>query len=136
MRILVVDDDKNVLRGMTRLLHQDGHTTATATDGNEAIELIFQAHYRGEPPFQLILLDLEMPGMDGFEFLRQRKHLSRLSEIPVVIVTGQTEEEIRAGGHINAVSVWLGKPVEWRQLERILQSFTRATTPPPPPPDE
>jgi CheY-like chemotaxis protein len=82
--VLVVDDDPDIRESLETVLGLHGHPVATAADGVEAISLL-----RREPSVPcLILLDLMMPGMNGFELRAELEADPVLSAIPVVIITG------------------------------------------------
>jgi PAS domain S-box-containing protein len=80
-RVLVVDDDHHVRPTLARLLQRGGFLVTEASDGRSALELIER-----NPP-DLVLLDIRMPDIDGYEVLRQLKQHPTLSHIPVVILT-------------------------------------------------
>src|SRR5262245_16584762 len=81
-RILVVDDDQATRQGMACLLEAEGYDVAEAANGSEALSRL-----RGEPLPTLIVLDLMMPGMDGFQFRSEQERDPALGRIPVVIVS-------------------------------------------------
>ncbi len=90
--VLFVDDDADIREGVVLLLEDAGFCVATAGDGREALELLRS----GAPPPALIVMDLMMPEMNGWEL---REHLLRdaaLAAIPIVVVTGDTRAEHRA----------------------------------------
>ena len=80
--ILVVDDDAGVREGVRVLLEGEGYAVATAADGAEAIEKLRAR------PVRLILLDLAMPGVDGWQFLARRESESGFPRAPVVLLSG------------------------------------------------
>lgn len=95
-RILIVDDSPQNLRLLSGLL-RGGYQVSVAVGGTEALELV-----AARPP-DLVLLDVSMPGMDGFEVCSRIKAAPATRAIPVIFVTGMTEEEgqsraIAAGG--------------------------------------
>src|SRR5690606_10894446 len=83
-RILVVDDNASNRELLSRRLTRDGHQVATAEDGSTALRLAAQG-------FDLILLDLIMPGMSGFEVLYRLKNDARVRHIPVVVISALDE---------------------------------------------
>lgn len=97
-KILVVEDDKFLRNLLVRKLEEDNFNVLTSIDGNEALEKI-----KKETP-DLILLDLILPGLNGFEILRQIKQDSNLNKIPVIILSnlGQ-QEEVKKGIQLGAV---------------------------------
>jgi CheY-like chemotaxis protein len=83
-RVLVVDDSAVNRMVLTKALNADGHTSLTAEDGLQALELL-QAG--GEPCVDVVLLDLEMPMLDGYETLARMKADERLRQLPVIVVS-------------------------------------------------
>jgi two-component system sensor histidine kinase/response regulator len=81
-RILIADDDRMQRMLLTRTLVQQGHTVEAVTSGHEAIEKLI------EQPFDAVLCDITMPGMDGFEVLERIMSDDALKEIPVIMVSG------------------------------------------------
>lgn len=79
--ILVVDDDDDIRDAVVGLLRDAGHPVVEAIDGRQALELARTALPR------IILLDLMMPVMDGYEFLLERAKYDALADIPVVVIT-------------------------------------------------
>lgn len=86
-RVLVVDDDPDVRDGLCEFLVSEGYAVKSAADGAEAIHQL----KRGRS--DIVLLDLRMPGMDGYEFLRRREVERELRAIPVVVVSASTDEQ-------------------------------------------
>jgi serine/threonine protein kinase len=107
--VLVVDDNAAVRQVMAGALASQGYRASTAADGREALELL----RRGPLP-DLILLDLKMSGMDGWEFLRERRHDAALTAVPVIIVSALDEEQARVMAL--GVAGHLQKPVELEEL--------------------
>ncbi|MFS0728021.1 hybrid sensor histidine kinase/response regulator [Paenibacillus sp. 1P07SE] len=82
--VLVIEDDETTSEMMTRMLHKEGYTAIKADNGRLALD-----HIQRETP-HLILLDLMMPEMDGFEFITELRAHERLSKIPVIVLTAKT----------------------------------------------
>ena len=83
--ILVVDDDASVRRLLADDLRQHGYIVETAEDGRQALALL-SSH-----PFDVVLLDLLMPGVDGFQVLERMKAEQRLRHIPIIIISALEE---------------------------------------------
>jgi len=79
--ILVVDDNRLNRLKLAHSLQQEGHSFATAEDGRQALDML------AEQPFDVVLLDLVMPELDGFQVLEQMKADSRLRELPVIVIS-------------------------------------------------
>src|SRR3990170_5336999 len=91
-RVLVVDDHEAVTRLLERLLGQQGYEVDVANDGISALELI----ERRQP--DLVVLDVVIPGMNGFDLCRRLKQDPATRLLPVVLVTGNDEREKRIEG--------------------------------------
>ncbi len=98
IKILIVEDDKFLRELLIRKLKGEGFIISIAPDGGKALAMI-----KKEQP-QLILLDLILPGIDGFEILKQIKNDNQISKIPVIILSnlGQ-QEEVEKGLKLGAV---------------------------------
>jgi DNA-binding response OmpR family regulator len=80
MRILAVDDEKNIRLMLDECLSSEGYTVETAVSGEHAVEKFAQSAY------DVVLLDMKMPGLDGIEVLRRLKHMA--NDVPVIMITG------------------------------------------------
>ena len=117
-RILVADDDQQIRDMLKTMLGRLGYEVETASDGFEA--LTFLAF-----DIDLILLDVMMPGMDGFEVVRKVRESEEYNDIPIIMVTGLSSREDR----INAVKVgandYISKPVENTELKIRVSSLLK-----------
>lgn len=82
--ILVVDDDLDIRIALSELLEDEGYTVGTAANGFEAL-----TYLREHPLTFLVLLDLMMPMMDGFQFRAEQKNNPKIASIPVIVMTAQ-----------------------------------------------
>jgi len=121
-RILVVDDSETMRTLMADLLPSMGYEVTTACDGHKAIEELG----RCEP--QLVLLDIEMPGLDGCEVCRRIKSHPETRTIPVVLVSGHPEGSDRAAGA--GADGFLPKPFHIDDLLRWLRALLSPATVP------
>ncbi|MCZ6686911.1 MAG: Hpt domain-containing protein, partial [Gammaproteobacteria bacterium] len=108
--VLVVDDSITVRRVTQRLLERNGMRVITAKDGIDA-EALLQEHIP-----DVILLDIEMPRMDGYELASRIRNDDRLANIPIVMITSRTGEKHRARAIELGVNDYLGKPYQESQL--------------------
>jgi len=113
-RVLVVDDDP-MIRGLVEaMLTAEGYTVVLAEDGRKGVEIL-----DAEPrplDFQLIVLDVVMPGMNGLDVLTRLKLHSHTSDLPVLMLTGEDKaEDIMAGYSIGA-DYYITKPFTRQQL--------------------
>ncbi|MCG8431539.1 MAG: response regulator [Candidatus Omnitrophica bacterium] len=116
-KILVVDDEPDVVMMVQKRLEREGYEVVTAPDGKTGLK---QAQ-RHRP--QLILLDIIMPGNDGFGMLRALKKHRRTAEIPVILVTARSETDaLREGKECGAVDYFI-KPFEWDLLLAYIKRY-------------
>ncbi len=118
--VMVVDDSVTVRKVTTRLLERNGMNVLTAKDGVDAITQL-QEH---KP--DIMLLDIEMPRMDGFEVANLVRHDERLKDLPIIMITSRTGEKHRDRAMSIGVNEYLGKPYqESLLLETIAQLVDR-----------
>ena len=108
--VLVVDDSITVRRVTQRLLERNGMRVITAKDGIDA-EALLQEHTP-----DVILLDIEMPRMDGYELASRIRNDERIARIPIVMITSRTGEKHRAKAIELGINDYLGKPYQESQL--------------------
>lgn len=112
-RVLVVDDDEALLDALSRILESEGYEVATARNGKEALVLLASA-----PPPGVILLDLKMPVMDGWQFLATRAAESVAPHVPIVLLSGLPFIPNAPG-----VADFLTKPIDPSRLLACVQRF-------------
>lgn len=113
-RILIVDDDEDILANLSDILSDIGYETVTACSGANALEKLDTAGEDDARRFDLCLLDFKMPGMDGVELL-QRIH-SRQPEMPAIMITAYAGDD-GAQRAMNAGTLdVMRKPVDIRRL--------------------
>ena len=107
---MVVDDSITVRRVTQRLLERNGMRVLTARDGMDAVTLL-QDHIP-----DIILLDIEMPRMDGYEVAAHVRNDPRLRDVPIIMITSRSGEKHRARAIEIGVDDYLGKPYQEAQL--------------------
>jgi chemosensory pili system protein ChpA (sensor histidine kinase/response regulator) len=115
--VLVVDDSITVRRVTQRLLVREGYRVAMAIDGLQALERLQQ-----ERP-AVVLTDIEMPRMDGFDLVRNIRSDPRLADLPIVMITSRIAEKHREHARQLGVDHYLGKPYAEDELLGLLQHF-------------
>jgi len=106
-RILLVEDERGVREAVSTFLGEQGYDVVTAADGRRGLDVL-----REDAAFDLVILDIRMPGLNGWEFRAAQKCDAALAQIPVVVLTGDGSPQARA---IDADAL-LGKPVVPMQL--------------------
>jgi len=109
-RILVVDDEENLRRLLTKLLGQEGFGVDEAGDGEEGL-----AKYKAGR-YDLVLLDLKLPKLDGIEVLRRIRADKRTQTVPVVILTSSKEEQDLMNGYKLGCNSYVRKPVNFDEF--------------------
>jgi CheY-like chemotaxis protein len=117
-KVLVVDDSKTALM-MEREILEKGtpYQCVTASDGQEAVEKANQ-----ERP-DLILMDVVMPRMNGFEACKAMRKQQSTRDIPIVLVTTRGEEDYMEAGFQSGCNDYITKPVNGAELVALLQSY-------------
>ncbi|VVN85236.1 EAL domain-containing response regulator [Pseudomonas fluorescens] len=121
--LLIVDDEPQVRKLLETLLQHEGYQTLSAGSGEEALQLVAQ-----QPP-DLILLDIMMPGMDGYEVASQLKGDETTAGIPIIMLSALSEPSARVNGLEAGAEEFITKPVErvelWLRVRNLLRLKTR-----------
>lgn len=115
--IMVVDDSVTVRKVTSRFLEREGFEVIAAKDGMDAIEIL------QETMPDLMLLDIEMPRMDGFEVVTQVRHSPRLRTLPIIMMTSRTGEKHRKHAFEIGVNDYMGKPFQEIELLKRINSL-------------
>src|SRR3984957_4381096 len=122
-QIMVVDDDQDTVAILAHHLQREGFVPIEANSGAQCLKLVH------ENEVDVILLDLMMPEMDGFEVVKALKEDPVTADIPVIMITARDDLDARAEGMRLGVSDFLAKPVFRRQLaNRIRAQLDMAAT--------
>lgn len=121
-RILVVDDEPDLVNAVRLYLEMEGYLVLGATDGEEALEKV-----REKLP-DMVVLDVLMPGMDGFETLRK---VREVSHVPVIMLTVRGEESDKVRGLKLGADDYVTKPFSQRELLSRIQAVLRRAEMPP-----
>ncbi len=116
--MLVVDDDADVRGMLAQVLELEGYEVVTAADGREALRRLAEKRPR------LVLLDLMMPGMNGWQFRAEQLKVPAIAEVPVVVLSGDGSVEPRTLA-MPGVGV-LRKPIELQTLLDTVESYCQA----------
>lgn len=108
--VMVVDDSVTVRKVTSRLLERQGMDVLVAKDGIEAVAMLQERRP------DVMLLDIEMPRMDGFEVARQVRHDERLDNLPIVMISSRTGDKHKEHASQLGVNKFLGKPFQENEL--------------------
>jgi len=114
---MVVDDSVTVRKVTSRVLEREGFLVVTAKDGVEATEMLA----RTKP--DLMLLDIEMPRMNGFEVARVVRSSKDFSRLPIIMISSRTGEKHQQRARELGVNKFLGKPYQEDQLLNLLDEL-------------
>lgn len=120
--ILVVDDSITVRRVTQRMLLRDGYRVAMAADGLQALERLQE-----EMP-AVVLSDIEMPRMDGFDLVRNIRADARMKALPIIMITSRIAEKHREHAMELGINHYLGKPYSEEELLRLVRQYCSVKT--------
>ncbi len=113
--ILIVDDDERNIFALKAVLSAKGFTCCTATSGHQALKLLLEGN-----PVDLVLVDMMMPEMDGYEFMREVRSQHSLERITLVAVTAQAMSGDREKCISAGADGYLSKPVDTDRLMQLI----------------
>ncbi len=117
-KILLVDDSKTALMMERAIVEKrTKYQCVTASDGQEAVSKAIEEHP------DLVLMDVVMPRMNGFEACKQMRRQAATREIPIVLLTTRGEETYMEAGFQSGCNDYLTKPVHGEELVKLLQSY-------------
>ncbi|MBU1207482.1 MAG: response regulator [Proteobacteria bacterium] len=120
-KILIVDDEQDILTYLSTLLEDNGYNTVLAKNGEEALKQMEAALP------DLITLDISMPGKSGVKFYRDMKAEDRWKHIPIIIITGVSEDFkkfISSRQQVPPPEGYLSKPIEKEEILALVKKFT------------
>lgn len=118
-RIVLVDDEEGVLAITKQLLEFKGHEVSASSKGSEGLKLILDLHP------DLAILDIAIPDLNGIEILKQVK--KKLPKMPVIMLTGQADEESKMKALECGASLCLVKPVDTEDLDRTVREILQSS---------
>jgi len=121
-KILVVDDEKDILELIGFNLSNHGYSVETAVSGEDALELIKKNDYA------LVILDIMLPGIDGLEICKKIKSDNQKTDVPVIMLTAKAEETDKVIGFEIGADHYVTKPFSPRELLAIVKSVLRKKT--------
>ena len=124
-RILIVDDSPSQLLGIQRIVEKLGHTWITAEDGAQGVEVA-----KRELP-DMVLMDVVMPNLNGFQATRQLSREPTTKHIPVILVTTKDQDTDRMWGMRQGAKAYLTKPFSEDELSEVIERILSAARQPP-----
>ncbi len=115
--ILVCDDEKHMLRLIEFNLKRTGHHIVSASSGMEVLDILSK-----DIP-DLLIIDVMMPGMDGFETIRQIREHPAAQQIPIVVLTGRGQSNTREQAEALGIAAFLNKPFSPIHLKRTIEEL-------------
>jgi chemosensory pili system protein ChpA (sensor histidine kinase/response regulator) len=118
--VMVVDDSLTVRKITSRLLMREGYQVILAKDGVDALEQLIDVMP------DVILSDIEMPRMDGFDLVRNIRAEERLRSVPIIMITSRTADKHRNYALEIGANHYLGKPYDEVELLSLVEGYTKA----------
>jgi chemosensory pili system protein ChpA (sensor histidine kinase/response regulator) len=115
--VMVVDDSLTVRKITSRLLEREGYRVLAAKDGVDALEQV----HRSLP--DIMLVDIEMPRMDGFDLTRNLRGDPRTAAVPIIVISSRTADKHRTRAFELGVNDFIGKPYQEAELLAHIQKY-------------
>jgi len=122
-KIMVVEDDPHVLRQIAFALEHEGYAVTTATAGDDALRQLML-----DRP-DLLVTDVMMPGLDGYDLVDQLRRDEKLCDLPVIMVTARTADEDISKGFSSGTDIYIEKPFKPSELVAFVRRFVGPAKP-------
>jgi len=119
-KILIIDDEENIVDLLSNILQHSGFSAIGAFNGESGLEKA-----KKEKP-HIIILDIMMPGMDGFEVLKRLKEDQETADIPVIMLTAKTEDSAVIESWRKGAEFYIPKPFEIEELLHVINLIMRS----------
>ena len=120
-RILLVDDNLVNRQIGLKILEKLGHSITLAENGNQAVEIIKKNHIDNQTPFDLVLMDCQMPEMDGFDATKSIRKLQ--ITVPIIALTANTSNEDKQRAFDSGMNDFLTKPFKVDEIQEVIKSY-------------
>jgi CheY-like chemotaxis protein len=121
--VLVVDDNADTRAVVRWMLERCGCRVLEASDGHEAFEVVVESHP------DLVLMDLSMPRVDGYDAIRNIRGREEFASLPIIAVTAFDRADSRDGAAEAGCDHYLSKPIDFKRLEVLVEKLTKARRP-------
>ncbi|MBT6536043.1 MAG: response regulator [Rhodospirillaceae bacterium] len=122
-RILLAEDEPNIVESLRFLLERAGFDLAVENNGHEALSAALDGS------FDLLILDVMLPGIDGYEILRQLRADQRVHDLPVLMLTAKGQREDRERAMDGGVDVFMTKPFANAEIVSAVRELAQRTKP-------
>ncbi len=119
MTLLVIDDDESIRQALKRIFEGEGYKVITAKDGSELSEVLDDA------ALDLIILDVGLPWVNGYELCELMKENSDLKHLPIIFVSGKTSKEDIKRGFEAGADDYIKKPFDVEQIKKTVRTLVR-----------
>ena len=116
-RVLLAEDEPNIVESLTFLLERAGYQVSAETDGQDALDAI-----QKNPP-DVVILDVMLTGIDGFEILRRLRSDSQTKALPVIILTAKGQREDREAALDGGANAFIAKPFSNAEVVAAVESL-------------
>ena len=117
-RVLIIDDSKTARKEVVRVVHNHGILTLEAQNGREALEVLAE-----KPDIRLVFCDVNMPEMNGIEFLEAVKKDEKFDKLPIVMLTSEATQDVMKRAKELGVTGWIIKPADPKTVNTLLETF-------------
>lgn len=117
--LLIIEDDETMRKALARIFESEGYSVKTAADGTQLSEVL------DDTPIDLIIMDIGLPWVNGFELAKLLKQHKDLNKIPLIFVTGKTSElDVKRGFEVGADD-YIKKPFDIEQIKKAVGSLLK-----------
>jgi|SRR6056297_411055 len=123
-RVLILDDSRTIRTSVKYTLQKSGYEILLAENGVEGLEVLKENSGINDRP-QMIITDINMPKMNGIEFIKEVKKDRQFKFIPILVLTTESQAEMKNKGKEAGAAGWLVKPFSPEQLTGVVKRFVR-----------
>lgn len=117
--IMSADDSSSIRQMVSFTLKQAGYDVIEAVDGQDAVNKLASSH------IDMLITDLNMPNMDGLELIRQVRAMSQFKFIPIIMLTTESQADMKQKGKAAGATGWIVKPFKPEQLIAVIKKVLR-----------
>jgi two-component system chemotaxis response regulator CheY len=123
-RVLILDDSRTIRTSVKYTLQKSGYEVLLAENGVEGLKVLKENSSMSDRP-QMIITDINMPKMNGIEFIKEVKKDRQFKFIPILVLTTESQAEMKNKGKEAGAAGWLVKPFSPEQLTGVVKRFVR-----------